>query len=391
MSSTTLTPAGTLPHGARRVGALPAGALAQLLHLGRELGALDLAGGVPGTPRPPQAVLDAAVRQLQRGDQQYEDTSGNLDLRTQLAQNLPGTVDPLTELTVTTGASEALSVAMLATIDPGDEVVLLEPFYENFLAALALAGGVPRFVKLRAPDWRWDPQELRAAFGPRTKAVVVNSPANPTGRTLTREELEELGALCEEWNVTVISDEVYAPFVYDGARHTSAAQIPALRERSIVIGSLSKAYALSGWRIGHLRAAAPITERLRAVHLATSFSASGPFQRAVAESGVLLDASWDPAAELEALRDRTVALFNAAGLPCRAPEGGCYVMADISRITEEDCESFVRGLATRRRVLVVPGRCFFRDHTADSGHVRIAFNKSPAVLAEAERRLADGL
>ncbi|QYX79584.1 pyridoxal phosphate-dependent aminotransferase [Streptomyces akebiae] len=389
--TTVPAPTDARPRGAARVGALPAGSLAQLLHLGREMGALDLAGGVPGTPRPPRAVLDAAAEQLLRGDNQYEDTSGNLLLREQIAGTLPGRPDPRTEVTITTGASEALSVAMLATIDPGDEVVLLEPFYENFLAALALAGGVPRYVGLRAPDWRWDPQELEAAFGPRTRAVVVNSPANPTGRTLTRPELEELAALCEKWNVTLISDEVYAPFVYDGRRHVSAADIPALRDRSIVIGSLSKAYALSGWRIGHTRAHPRITERLRAVHLATSFSASGPLQRAVAASGVLQDVSWRPAAELARMRDRMVALFTAAGLPCRAPEGGCYVMADIRGITDEDCETFVRRLATRRRVLVVPGRCFFRDHTADSGHVRIAFNKSTDVLQEAERRLADGL
>jgi len=382
---------GSRPRSAARVDALPAGSLAQLLHLGKELDALDLAGGVPGTPRPPRVTLAAAADQLLHGDNQYEDTSGNLLLREQIAGTLPGRPDAQTELTITTGASEALSVAMLATLDPGDEVVLLEPFYENFLASLVLAGATPRFVRLRGPDWRWDPRELEAAFGPRTRAVVVNSPANPTGRTLTRPELEELAALCEKWNVTVISDEVYAQFVYDGTRHVSAAEVPGLRERSIVIGSLSKAYALSGWRIGHLRACPQITQRLRAVHLATSFSASGPLQRAVAASGVLQDVSWNPTAELERLRDRAVALFTAAGLPCRAPEGGCYVMADISRITDEDCETFVRGLATRRRVLVVPGRCFFRDHTADSGHVRIAFNKSTEVFEEAERRLADGL
>lgn len=387
----TTAPTDAPPRGAARVDALPAGSLAQLLHLGRELGALDLAGGVPGAPLPPRITLDAAAGQLLHGDNQYEDTSGNPELREQLAGTLPGHPDPRTELTITTGASEALSVAMLATVDPGDEVVLLEPFYENFLAALALAGGVPRFVSLRAPGWRWDPQELAAAFGPRTRAVVVNSPANPTGRTLTRPELEELAGLCEKWNVTLISDEVYAPFVYDGARHVSAAEVPALRDRSIVIGSLSKAYALSGWRVGHLRACPRITERLRAVHLATSFSASGPLQRAVAASGVLQDPAWRPAAQLEGLRDRTVALFTEAGLPCRPPEGGCYIMADIRGITDEDCETFVRGLATRRGVLVVPGRCFFRDHTTDSGHVRIAFNKSAEVLDEAERRLADGL
>ncbi|MGW2475136.1 pyridoxal phosphate-dependent aminotransferase [Streptomyces sp. NPDC001665] len=382
---------GAPPRGARRIDALPAGSLAHLLHLGKEWGALDLAGGVPGTPRPPRSVLDAAVQQLTEGDQQYEDTSGNPTLRAQLAETLPYPVDPRTELTVTTGASEALAVAMLATLDPGDEVILLEPFYENFLAALALAGGTPRFVRLRAPEWRWDPQELAAAFGPRTRAVVINSPANPTGRTLTREELEELGALCEKWDVTVVSDEVYAPFVYDGAAHVSAADVPSLRERSIVIGSLSKTYALSGWRIGHLWAAPPVTERLRAVHLATSFSASGPLQRAVAASGILQDRTWQPTARLQELRDRTVALFTAAGLPCRPPEGGCYIMADLGGVTDEDCESFVKNLASRRRVLVVPGRCFYRDHTADSRHVRIAFNKSPDTLAEAERRLSDGL
>lgn len=234
-------------------------------------------------------------------------------------------------------------------------------------------------------------RRVGAAFGPRTRAVVVNSPANPTGRTLDRAELAELAELCERWDVTLISDEVYAPFVYDGRPHVSAADLPALRDRSIVIGSLSKSHALSGWRIGHLRACARITADLRKIHLATSFGASGPLQRAVAASGLLTDESWNPLPELQQLRDTAVALFTEAGLPCLPPEGGCYIMADIRSITDEDCATFVRRVALERKVLVVPGRCFFRDNQADSGHVRIAFNKTPQILGEAQRRLAAGL
>ncbi|MGP3999343.1 pyridoxal phosphate-dependent aminotransferase [Streptomyces sp. 8N706] len=375
---------------AARLGGLPTGALAEVLHLGKSLGALDLAGGVPGTPRPPQDVLTAASEALLRGDNQYEDTSGNPELRRQIAARCATPTDPATELTITTGASEALCVAMLATVDPGDEVILFEPFYENFLAALAMAGGRPRFVKLKSPDWRWDPDELAAAFGPRTRAVVINSPANPTGRTLERAELEQLAELCERWGALLISDEVYADFVYDGRQHVSAADVPALRERSIVIGSLSKSHAISGWRLGHLRACPQLSRALREVHLATSFGANGPLQRAVAASGVLTG-GWDPRADLEKLRNRTVDLFSGLGLTCRPPEGGCYVMADISSVTDEDCKTFVHRLATERKVLLVPGRCFFRDHDGDSGHVRIAFNKPAETLDEAERRLVGGV
>ncbi|MEE1930132.1 pyridoxal phosphate-dependent aminotransferase [Streptomyces sp. TRM 70351] len=389
-SAPTAEATGTRPFGAARLARLPSGALADVLHLGRTLGALDLAGGVPGSPLPPRAVLEAAAEELLRGDNQYEDTSGNLLLREQLAAGFATPADAGDEVTITTGASEALCVAMLATVDPGDEVILLEPFYENFLAALTTAGAVPRFVRLRAPDWRWDPAELAAAFGPRTRAVVVNSPANPTGRTLTRGELEQLAALCERWDVTVVSDEVYADFVYDGRRHVSVADVPGLRERSIVVGSLSKSHAVSGWRLGFLRARRGITEALRQVHLATSFGANGPLQRAVARSGVLTG-DWNPREDMAARRDRAVALFAGLGLDTVAPEGGCYVMAGIRPVTDADCRTFVHRLAERRKVLVVPGRCFFRDHRGDSGYVRVAFNKSPGTLAEAERRLAAGL
>lgn len=378
------------PFGATRLQNLPAGALADVLHLGKTLDALDLAGGVPGTPKPPRAMLEAASEYLLSGDNQYEDTSGNLLLRRQIAASCSTPADPETEVTITTGASEALCVAMLAAVDPGDEVILLEPFYENFLAALATAGGRPRFVSLRGPEWCWDPDELAAAFGPRTRAVVINSPANPTGRTLRRDELEQLAELCERWDVTVISDEVYADFVYDGREHVSVADVPALRDRSIVIGSLSKSYAISGWRLGFLRACPEISRALRQVHLATSFGANGPLQRAVANSGVLTS-DWSAKDELQKLRDRAVALFAGLGLDAPAPEGGCYVMAGIRPVTDLDCEAFMHRMAKDRRVLVVPGRCFFRDHRSDSGYVRIAFNKLPETLDEAERRLAEGL
>lgn len=231
--------------------------------LGRNTDAIDLAVGTPGYPDTPTAMIGEASRALRAGRNQYEDPAGAQALGQRIAEMLSAPTDPDTKITVTAGATEALHIALLATIDPGDEVVVFTPGFDQFAAAIRLVGGRPRFVELAAPEWRFGPAVLAAAFTARTRAVVLNTPSNPTGRVLGRDELAEV---CERWNVTVICDEVYSTPVFDGRCHISVAEVPGLAERSIVVGSLSKTHAVSGWRLGFLRADPARTRVLQRVH-----------------------------------------------------------------------------------------------------------------------------
>lgn len=374
--------------GAERLSGLPGGGLAALLAEELPGDVVNLAVGTPGFPRTPTRWIEAACAALRSGANQYENPHGSLELRRRIARDLPHSVDPDTELTVTVGGSEALCVALLTTVDPGDEVIVLEPFYENFLAAIALAGARPRCVPLREPDWSVDPDLLEAAFGPRTRAIVLNSPSNPTGRLLGRPDLDRIARLCDKWDVTVVSDEVYSRFVYDDARHLSVADIPALAHRSIIVGSLSKSHAVSGWRLGYLHARPPLTELLRRVHVATTAGAPAPLQRAaaVAEFGDLVDPAF--VGRMRARRDRLVDVLAAAGFRVAPPGGGCYIMAGIQDITHEPSPEFARRLAAEARVLVAPATPFFADKERGARYVRIAFNREWDLVDMAAERLS---
>ena len=385
----TAVGAGRATRLAGRVGRLPVGGLVGLMQQARRLGAVDLAVGTPGAPVPAPGLIEAGVAELRTGSQQYEDPAGNAQLRAVLADRLGPVTDPDTELTITVGASEGLCLALLATVDPGDEVVVLEPFYENFLGAIALCGGVPRLVRLRAPDWRWDPDELAGAFGPRTRAVLVNSPGNPTGHVLGPAELAELAGLAQRWDAVVVSDETYATYAFDGRRHVCAAEVEQLRNRSIVVGSLSKSHAISGWRLGYLRAHPALTTALRALHVATTGGTAGPLQRAAARAAAAPTA--DAVRIMAQRRDQAVSIFERLDFDCAAPEGGCYLMAGIERLTDTGSVEFSRELLHRAGVLTVPAGIFYGDPGAGDRHVRIAFNRPADVLAEADRRLQEAL
>jgi aminotransferase len=370
-----------------RAASLTSSRLANLLRLARQRHAIDLSLGVPEFPRPARSVIEQACVALREGDNQYADPAGEFALREAIANGLNTPADPDTEITVTTGASEALCVALLCTIDPGDEVIVLEPFYEHFLSAIRLAGGIPRCLRLRPPDWRFDPAELRGLFGPRTRCVVLNTPHNPTGRVLGLGELNLIAELCERWNVTVISDEVYSSYVFDGRTHISVADLPQLRDRSIVVGSLSKTYALSGWRLGFLRAEAARSAVMRRAQIVTTAGSVAPLQTAVVASGVLQNPGDEPAATMQLRRDQAVAMLQRLGLRCGPVEGGCYALADISELTEEDSEAFVRRLLMEAGVLIAPGTLFTSDFEAGRRWIRVAFNRSAETLGRAERNL----
>lgn len=388
MSTPPLTPVATRVPVAARVLALAPGRLIRLLNEGCAHGAIDLALGIPEAPPTPPTLIDAACLALRNGSNQYEAPNGNIDLRRWIAGTLGASTDPDTELIITVGATEALSVALLSTVDPGDEVVVFEPVYENFLNGIVLAGGVPKLVRVHPPDWRFDPALLRAAFGPRTRAIVLCTPNNPTGHMLTQAELTEIAELCERWNAIVISDEVYKGYVFDDHRHISVADSPALRDRSFVVGSLSKSHAVSGWRLGYLRAAASLTAVARQVHAAVSGGAAAPLQEAVARAAVLMPGFDVPSENLAPQRHQAIQIFEDLGIRCIPPDGGCYVMADISPLTE-DCESLAYRLVQEARVTVAPGRFFYPTKGPGDQLIRVAFNRRLDLFDEVKRRLAE--
>ncbi|MGH3700722.1 MAG: pyridoxal phosphate-dependent aminotransferase [Pseudonocardiaceae bacterium] len=377
------------PPVAARVRALAPGRLARLLIQAHAYDAIDLALGIPGAPPTPPVLIEEACSALRAGHNQYEIPDGNPELRRHIAATLTAPTDPDTELTITAGATEALTVAMLSTVDPGDEVIVFEPFYENFLSTIALANGIPRLVRTYPPEWHYDLAELTAAFGPRTRAIVLSTPNNPTGHVLSSAELLEIAELCERWNVLAISDEIYGAYVFDGHHHVSAADLPALRERSMVISSLSKSHAISGWRLGYLRANAVLSAAARQVHLTVCAGTAAPLQKAVARAAALDPNFGKPTDDLQAQRNRMTGIFTALGFRCAPPQGGCYLMADIRPFTSEDSESLTNRFLREARILVAPGQLF---HSPDSAYgnqlIRIAFNRTLNLLDEVEQRLA---
>ncbi|MFV2098690.1 pyridoxal phosphate-dependent aminotransferase [Micromonospora sp. LOL_014] len=381
-------PTSRRPLVSARAAALSGNSLTGLFALARARDALDLAVGTPGYPRPADNLIDRAAEAMRAGRNQYEHPAGETALRHWIAGMLGDGADPEQEITVTAGATEALYVALLSTLDPGDEVVLFTPGYEQFAAAASLVGARPRFVRLHAPGWRYDPAELAAAFTDRTRAVLLNTPANPTGRVLTRAELNEIGELCERWDTTVVSDEVYRSLVFDGRRHVSVTEIPALTGRTVVIGSLSKSHAVSGWRLGFLRSDPTRTETLRRVHELTTNGTAAPLQAAAGHAARSVDLA-EVCAEMGRRRDLAQEIFSGMGMKFTPAEGGCFLLADIGGLTggREDCTAYAHRLLDRAGVLLAPGTPFFADPQQGRGYVRIAFNRQAATLREAERRI----
>ncbi|MEV0643852.1 pyridoxal phosphate-dependent aminotransferase [Phytomonospora sp. NPDC050363] len=368
------------PRIASRATAIPYG-LGKSLRATAGPDSIDLAIGLPGYPEPPARLIDAAVERLRAGDHQYEETCGSLPARTALAAEFAVPTDPGTELTVTNGGTEALTVALLTFVEPGDEVVVFEPFYTNFLSAIALAGGVPRFVRIRPPGWGFDPAELAAAFNDKTRAVIVNTPHNPTGHVFTREEFTAVGKLCLRWNVPLISDEVYTRYVFDGTM-VSATEFAELADRCVTIGSLSKSHAISGWRLGYFRAPEALTTAIRRVHEAVTGGTATPLQNALAHTAADL-ADPDRGRLMRKLRDESVGAFESLGLTCFTPAGGCYFLAEVPGSGRE----YADRLFARTGVIVAPGELFYDDPTGVS-QIRVAYNKTPATIAEACARLA---
>jgi aspartate/methionine/tyrosine aminotransferase len=358
---------------------------------------INLAQGFPDFAAP-QAIKDAACAAIQADVNQYAITWGAPALRTAIAEKygpaLGRTLDPEREITVVCGATEAMLAAILAVVDPGDEVVVFEPFYENYGPDAVLSGAQPRYVPLLPPTesgapWQFDPDALAAAFGPRTRAVVVNTPHNPTGKVFTRAELEQVAALCQQWNAVAITDEIYEHLVYEG-EHVRLATLPGMWERTITISGLSKTYSVTGWRVGHLIAPERLTVPIRRVHDFLTVGAAAPLQEAAAV-GLRLPAEYyaDLLAGYVERRAVVCAGLEGAGFHVYRPAGAYYVMTDVAGLGASDDVAFVRAMIERVGVAAVPGSSFYADAARGRSQVRFAFPKRRETLEAAMRRLAE--
>jgi aspartate/methionine/tyrosine aminotransferase len=357
---------------------------------------INLAQGFPDFPAP-QAIKDAACTAIQADINQYAITWGAPALRAAIAEKYSPAfgraLDPETEITVVCGATEAMLAAILAVVDPGDEVVVFEPFYENYGPDAVLSGARPRYVPLEPPaapgaPWRFDPDALAAAFGPRTRAIIVNTPHNPTGKVFTRTELEQVAALCQRWNAVAITDEIYEHLVYAG-EHVRLATLPGMWERTITISGLSKTYSVTGWRIGYLIAPARLTVPIRRVHDFLTVGAAAPLQEAAAVALRLPPSYY--AELLAGYAERRAVLcagLEAAGFRVYPPAGAYYVMTDVADFGATDDVAFVRAMIERVGVAAVPGSSFYADPARGRTQVRFAFPKRRETLEAAVQRLA---
>jgi aspartate/methionine/tyrosine aminotransferase len=354
--------------------------------------AVNLAQGFPDFACP-QELKDAACAAIEADINQYAITWGARDFRQAIAaktaRHYAGwTVDPETDVTVTCGATEGMIAAMMAVLDPGDEVVVFEPFYENYGPDAVLSGAVPRYVTLHEPNWSIDEAELRRAFGPRTRGIVVNSPHNPTGKVFSHAELTLIAELCRDHDVVAFTDDIYEHIVYTG-EHVPLATLPGMAERTVAVNSLSKTYSVTGWRVGWVIGPPHLTAGIRKVHDFLTVGAAAPLQAAGTVALGLPDDYYVQLADgYRQRRDLLLAALDAAGFWAFAPDGAYYAMADFTSLTDEDDVTFARRLAVKPGVATVPGSSFYSRPELGRSKVRFAFPKRRETLADAASRLS---
>ncbi|MFB7338664.1 pyridoxal phosphate-dependent aminotransferase [Streptomyces hydrogenans] len=367
---------------------------AEMSALAARTGSINLGQGFPDTDGP-EEVREAAVRALRDGHgNQYPPGPGVPELRTAIADHQRARYgleyDPDREVLVTAGATEAIAAALLALVEPGDEVVALEPYYDSYAACVAMAGGTRVPVTLRPHEGRYvlDLDELRAAVTPRTRLILLNTPHNPTGTVLTRAELTAVAELAVERDLLVVTDEVYEHLVFDDAEHLPLATFPGMRDRTVTIGSAGKTYSFTGWKVGWTTASPELTAAVRSAKQFLTYVSSGPFQYAVAEALRLPDAYYDGLrADLQAKRDLLSDGLAQAGFTVYRPQGTYFVTTDIRPLGTDDGFAFCRSLPERAGVVAIPNAVFYDHREAGAPFVRFAFCKRADVLQEAVDRL----
>jgi aminotransferase len=375
-----------------KAGSFTESVIREMTRLAMRHDAVNLAQGFPDFACPPE-LKEAACAAIERDINQYAITWGARDLREAIAAKTARfypawSVDPETDMTVTCGATEGMIAAMLALVDPGEEVIVFEPFYENYGPDAILSGAVPRYVTLHEPDWRIEPDELRAAFGPRTRGIVLNTPHNPTGKVFSRAELELIAGLAQEHDALVFTDDIYEHILYAG-EHVPMATIPGMAERTVAINSLSKTYSVTGWRVGWVIAPAALTGAIRKVHDFLTVGAAAPLQAAGAVALGLPDAYYAGlAAAYRERRDVLLSALDAAGFRTFPPDGAYYVMTDIASLTDDDDVTFAKRLIASPGVATVPGSSFYSRPELGRTKIRFAFPKRLETLHAAASRLA---
>jgi aspartate/methionine/tyrosine aminotransferase len=358
-------------------------------------GAVNLSQGFPDFAAPDD-IKRVAMQAIAHDINQYAITWGAKDLREAIARKtrwyLGLDIDPETDITVTCGSTEGMIAAMMATVDPGEEVIIFEPFYENYAPDAILSDAHPRYVPLRAPDWSFDRDELRSVFNEKTRAIIVCNPNNPTGKVFTRDEMEFLASLCKEFDALCFTDEIYEHILYprEGAeiQHISMAQLPRMREHTVIVNSMSKTYSVTGWRVGYCIASPEITSGIRKVHDFLTVGAAAPLQAAGAYALSLPTEYYDQLqSEYRARRDLLVPILEKAGFGVFVPDGAYYIMTDISNFGFADDVEFTRHLIREVGVACVPGSSFYSVPERGAQQVRFCFCKKDETLNLAAERL----
>lgn len=365
----------------------------EMMRVATEKGAINLAQGRPDFQPAPE-ILAAAIAAMQDGHNQYSQTWGIPTLRAAVADLLSRrygiTHDPEADITITCGVTEAMMAVILATVDVGDEAVVIEPAHENYAPEIRLAGGVPRFVSLTAPDFELDLGQLAEVVNDKTRLIIVNTPHNPSGRVLTRAQLERIGAIAAQHDCWILTDEIYDYLTYDGLAHIAPASLPGLASRTITAGGISKIHSVTGWRLGYVAAPTSIASDIRTVHDYLTICAPTPLQHAAVVAMQMPDAYFDGLrSDYQLRRDRMMGILKAAGFHARSPEGAYYVLASYEAWKfEGDSPAFTRYLIDEAGIATVPGTAFYPGRTElGENLIRFAFAKTMDTLDEVETRL----
>jgi aminotransferase len=363
----------------------------EMTRLAMEKGAVNLAQGFPDFSAP-EEIKRAAQEAISADFNQYAITWGAKPFRDAIAAKYRKwyglDYDPEREITVCCGSTEGMIASMLAVTNPGDEVIVFEPYYENYGPDTLLCDAKRKLVSLRAPDWTFDPDELRRAFSPKTKAIILNSPNNPTGRVFGRADLMVIAELCQEFDALAITDEIYEHILYDSASHIPIATLPGMRERSVLVNSMSKTYSVTGWRVGWVLAAPDLTDSIRKVHDFLTVGAAAPLQQAGVLALNMPDSYYQKLArDYQGRRDMLLAILEGAGFRCFRPDGAYYIMTDIRDFGFPDDYTFVRHMIDQAGVAAVPGSSFFANSSDGSKLIRFCFCKKYETLEEARNRL----
>jgi aminotransferase len=379
------------PRGSKKASLFTESVIREMTRLAQEFDAINLSQGFPDFATH-QTLKDAACAAIQGDINQYPISWGAEHLRQAIAGDFSrryGVKIDETQVTVCCGSTEAMLSTLLAVLDPGDEVVIFEPYYENYGPDTIISGAVPRFVRLREPGWTFDPAELEAAFNDRTRAIVINTPNNPTGRVFTRDELQAIAALCLKWDVLAITDEIYEHIIYDGLRHIPMASIDGMAGRTITINGLSKTFSVTGWRVGWAIAPPDLAGPIRKMHDFLTVGAPAPLQEAGAAALAMPESYYtELAAGYARRRGMMCDILERHGFRFAKPEGAYYVMADIAHFGFQSDVEFATYLVKEIGVAVVPGSSFFNDRQAGRSKARFVFSKRDETLHAADRRLA---